>query len=126
MIRRCLACIVVALSACVRAVPSTTTPAAEPSAPAAAQPPAPPAETPAGPPVARTVPVVETAFGVELADPYRWMEGEDNAEYADWLRAQNAYTRQQLAQMPGRERLFERIRELGLSGSVSRGVQLAG
>ena len=70
--------------------------------------------------------MVETAFGVEVADPYRWMEGENNTEYADWLRAQNAFTREQLAQMPGRERLFERIRELGLSGTVSRGVQLAG
>ncbi|HKU36879.1 MAG TPA: prolyl oligopeptidase family serine peptidase [Polyangiales bacterium] len=70
--------------------------------------------------MARTVPVVETVFGMQLADPYRWMEGQDNAELAAWLRAQNDATRQRLAAIPGRDRLLARIRELGLSSTVSR------
>lgn len=33
------------------------------------------------PPPARTVDAVDHAFGLTLPDPYRWMEGNDNAEF---------------------------------------------
>lgn len=57
--------------------PASAPPTATPAPPATASPaltsPAP------APPTARTDDVVETRFGVELRDPYRWMEGDDNA-----------------------------------------------
>ncbi|MBN8727993.1 MAG: S9 family peptidase [Xanthomonadales bacterium] len=55
----------------------------------------------AAPPVARTVAVVDREFGLALPDPYRWMEGEDNAEFEAWLKAQGADTRKRLDALPG-------------------------
>ena len=82
--------------------------------------------SPSGLPVARIVDTVETLFGVQVADPYRWMEGDGNRELDDWLCAQGAYTSAYLAQLPGRGALLSRIRELGLSYGTAYGVQLAG
>jgi prolyl oligopeptidase len=77
-------------------------------------------------PVARTVDTVDELFGVKVADPYRWMEGNDNPELTDWLRGQGAYTQAYLARIPGRSALAARVRELGLSYGFPSGVQLAG
>jgi prolyl oligopeptidase len=52
------------------------------------------------PPVARTVNAADDAFGLHLSDPYRWMEGEDNAEFTSWLKAQGSYGRAQLDAQP--------------------------
>src|SRR5262244_369167 len=51
-------------------------------------------------PVARTSEVVDRSFGLELPDPYRWMEGEQNAEFSAWINAQGAYGRDQLDALP--------------------------
>lgn len=48
------------------------------------------------PPPARTVDVVEQLFGHTVHDPYRWMEGDNNAEFQRWLDAQGQYTRAKL------------------------------
>lgn len=52
------------------------------------------------PPAARTVDAVDRMHGLTLPDPYRWMEGERNAEYQQWLKQQGAYTRQRLDAAP--------------------------
>jgi len=52
------------------------------------------------PPPTRTVPDVDHLFGLVLPDPYRWMEGADNAEFQAWLKAQGQYTRAQLDALP--------------------------
>lgn len=52
------------------------------------------------PPTARTVDVVDHLFGTTLHDPYRWMEGEHNAEFQQWLAAQGDYTRAKLDALP--------------------------
>jgi len=53
-----------------------------------------------GPPTARTVDVVDHLFGTTLHDPYRWMEGEHNAEFQQWLAAQGDDTRARLDALP--------------------------
>jgi len=58
------------------------------------------AATVSAPPAARTVEAADEAFGLRLPDPYRWMEGESNAEFDGWLRAQGAYGR--ASSMPSR------------------------
>jgi len=85
----------------------------------------PPASPPvAGPPVARTVDVVDHQFGIDVPDPYRWMEGIDNAEYKTWLKAQGEWARDELAKIAGRDALLARVRELGLGASMVGGVEI--
>ncbi|HLV06478.1 MAG TPA: S9 family peptidase, partial [Croceibacterium sp.] len=58
--------------------------------------------------------VVETLFGEEIADPYRWLEDDvrNNSEVADWVERQNAVTDAYLAKLPARAWFKERIGEL--------------
>src|SRR5205085_1936859 len=87
--------------------------------------PPPPDAAPAGPPAARTVDVVDHDFGLDVADPYRWMEtGGD--ELTAWLRAQGEHTEQLLAALPERDRLRVRVRELGLAVTAVFDVQIGG
>lgn len=52
-------------------------------------------ERPTYPPT-RVAPVVETLHGVEVPDPYRWLEQADDAEVQAWTEQQNALTRRYL------------------------------
>jgi prolyl oligopeptidase len=71
----------------------------------------------------------------EITDEYRWLEG-DNADPADmgkvtpdveaWTDAQNAYTRDVLDHLPGRQTLEDRLRPLMEVGSVSAPTVRAG
>ena len=74
-------------------------------------------------------PVKETLHGVELIDPYRWLEGSDapeieepipelDARVSRWTKAQNAYTRGVLDGLADRRALEERLRELLTVGDV--------
>jgi prolyl oligopeptidase len=78
----------------------------------------------AGP--ARTVDVVEDLFGTKVSDPYRWMEGNDNAETKAWLTEQGQAAADALAKIPERDAMLARVRELGLSTGGASGLQLAG
>jgi prolyl oligopeptidase len=57
--------------------------------------------------------VVETLFGHEIADPYRWLENDvrTDSEVADWVAAQNAVTETHLESLPGRDVFRERLTE---------------
>jgi prolyl oligopeptidase len=58
--------------------------------------------------------VVETQFGVEVADPFRWLENDvrEDARVREWVTAQNRVTDAYLATLPAREIFRERMREL--------------
>lgn len=103
--------------------PAAKTPVPPPEQVTATRPAAPTTPT-AEPPIARTVPVVDHQFGVDVPDPYRWMEGNENAELTTWLRAQADHAARELAKLPGREKLHARIRELGMEVSAVYGVEL--
>lgn len=55
--------------------------------------------------------VVDRHFGVEVSDPFRWLENDprQDAEVADWVAAQNAVTADHLSALPGREIFRARI-----------------
>lgn len=53
--------------------------------------------------------VVDTYFGVEVPDPYRWLEDDLSNETADWVKAQNEMTAGYLMQIPYRAELKERL-----------------
>jgi len=54
-------------------------------------------------------PVVETLHGVEVADPYRWLEDPDSAQTKEWVAAQNAVTDEYLAGLDSRGWFHERL-----------------
>mgnify|MGYP003910203363 CR=1 FL=1 len=66
------------------------------------------------PPASRVDNVRETMHGVEIIDPYRWLEDQENAETRAWINTQNKYTHSLLDELPLRElqRLEERLVEL--------------
>src|SRR5690554_2644419 len=55
---------------------------------------------------------VDTYFGEEVADPYRWLEDDMSEETGEWVRAQNEVTFDYLDQIPYRKDLEERLKEL--------------
>lgn len=74
------------------------------------------------PPPTRREEIVETLHGVEIADPYRWLEESQSVETRAWLEAQNAFTRNDLDAWPGRESLWRRLSELMTVDSVTEPV----
>jgi prolyl oligopeptidase len=63
------------------------------------------------PPTARIDVVREERFGISLADPYRWMEAEDQ-ELEGWLAGQGEHAAAVLGALPGRAALLARVTEL--------------
>lgn len=57
--------------------------------------------------------------GVEVADPYRWLEDGDDAEVQAWARAQDARTREVLDALASRPRWHARLLELLKVGQAS-------
>jgi len=60
-----------------------------------------------GAPPARDV--VETFFGTEVHDPYRWLEDAKAPEAAQWMKSQSDQAHATLARIPGRQAMFEGI-----------------
>ena len=56
-----------------------------------------PSFDPTGYPAARRGDTVDVLHGVEVADPYRWLENEQNDETQAWIEAQNTLTHTTLA-----------------------------
>ncbi len=64
------------------------------------------------PPATRRDDCREVLHGVEVVDPYRWLEDQWAPETRDWISQQNAYTRSILDPLPGRKALERRLDEL--------------
>lgn len=56
--------------------------------------------------------VVDTYHGVQVADPYRWLEDMDSPQTRSWIEAENVLAETHLTNLPGREKLRTRIGEL--------------
>ncbi|MGD0244991.1 MAG: hypothetical protein ABSB59_32330 [Streptosporangiaceae bacterium] len=57
-------------------------------------------------------PVVEVLHGVEVTDPYRWLEDPDSAQTREWVAAQNAVTEEYLAGLASRSWFREQLRAI--------------
>lgn len=64
------------------------------------------------PPASEIRPVTETLHGVEVTDPYRWLEAGDAAEVAAWTAAQNVHTEAWLDAVPARAAIRSRLQKL--------------
>ncbi len=56
--------------------------------------------------------VVDTYFGQEVADPYRWLEDDRSPETEQWVTEQNKVTQGYLVNIPYRDELETKIRDL--------------
>ncbi|MBK8013648.1 MAG: S9 family peptidase [Deltaproteobacteria bacterium] len=63
--------------------------------------------------------VVETLHGVEVADPYRWLEDVNAPEVKAWVAAHDAKARNALAKLPGRSTYLKRLHALTYIDSES-------
>src|SRR5215469_209461 len=70
--------------------------------------------------------VTEDYFGTQVLDPYRWLEKTSDPEVVRWMKAENDYTREALAKIPGRDNLLERIKSLDNAGAVVYNLQVWG
>ena len=71
------------------------------------------------PPETRVEVVTDTIHGVEIPDPYRWLEDQENPETRAWIDAQNEYARQIVSDTELESRLAARLTELMEVASVS-------
>jgi prolyl oligopeptidase len=76
----------------------------------------------AAPLATRTENVVEEIHGVEVHDPYRWLENGDSPEVAAWTAEQNRRLRERLDAVPGRQWLEERLWQWQETGSLGAPV----
>ncbi|NNF19608.1 MAG: S9 family peptidase, partial [Flavobacteriaceae bacterium] len=58
------------------------------------------------------VDTVDTYFGTEVPDPYRWLEDDRSAETEDWVKRQNNVTQEFLSQISYRKDLKDRLTKL--------------
>src|SRR5215831_5264524 len=57
------------------------------------------------PPPTRVQVVTDTLHGVPIPDPYRWLEDKDSPDTRAWVKAQMAYTMDQLGKVAGRDQV---------------------
>lgn len=55
---------------------------------------------------------VDTFFGKQVADPYRWLEDDMSDDTKDWVNRQNELTNSYLGQIPFRDNIKKRLTEL--------------
>lgn len=71
------------------------------------------------PPASRVDNVREVMHGVEITDPYRWLEDQNSAETRAWIDEQNKYTHSLLDGLPMRTQIQKRLSELLRVDTVS-------
>ncbi|MDP8954220.1 MAG: prolyl oligopeptidase family serine peptidase [Actinomycetota bacterium] len=70
-------------------------------------------------PEARVDPLVERLHGIEVADPYRWLEDGDSPETRAWVAAHDQRTRAALDGLAPRARLRQRLEQLLRAPSIT-------
>lgn len=64
------------------------------------------------PPETKVVNVTETLHGVDIIDPFRWLEDQNSPETRAWIDKQNQHTQSVLSSIAGRKRTRRRLEQL--------------
>ena len=64
------------------------------------------------PPDTERIEVKDVLHGVEIVDPYRWLENQESPETRAWIDAQNAYSHSFIDSLKVRENIRQRLTEL--------------
>ncbi|HEX6838293.1 MAG TPA: S9 family peptidase, partial [Polyangia bacterium] len=70
--------------------------------------------------------VVDDVHGVKIPDPYRWLEDASRPEVKAWMASEDKLARGFLSQLPGRDKLAARLKELFYLESVSPPYHVGG
>ena len=62
--------------------------------------------------------LVETVHGHSVADPYRWLEDDEDPRTREWSDGQDALAAEVLAGLPARTAFADRLGELVHAGAV--------
>lgn len=60
-------------------------------------------------PLTHTVDSMDTYFGIQVKDPYRWLENDSSEETKNWVIAENKVTQSYLAQIPFRDQIKKEL-----------------
>lgn len=63
-------------------------------------------------PVTKKADVTDNYHGINLADPYRWLEDDNSEETKSWVTAQNKVTFDYLSKIPFRDKVKARLSEM--------------
>lgn len=63
-------------------------------------------------PETKTVSQKDNYHGIEIKDPYRWLEDDNSPEVKEWVKEQNNFTSDYLSRIPYRQKIKERYTEL--------------
>lgn len=63
-------------------------------------------------PQTKTIDVRDSYFGIEVSDPYRWLEDDRAEDTKQWVNAQNEVTNNYLSRIPFRDAIRKRLTEL--------------
>lgn len=77
-------------------------------------------QVPGEPPETWRSPVCDTIHGVEIIDPYRWLEDQESPETRAWIDAQNAYAHLHLDPLQYRSSIKNRLAALMAIDQVGR------
>lgn len=66
-------------------------------------------------------PVVDDYFGTKVTDSYRWLEDMNNPEVQKWFKDESEYTNSIIKKIPGRDALFNRMKEIQSLGGDQYG-----
>ena len=63
-------------------------------------------------PETKKVDTVDTYFGTDVPDPYRWLEDDRSAETEAWVKAENKVTQSYLSKIPFKEEIKQKLEKI--------------
>ena len=79
-----------------------------------------------GVPETPRIEVIDTVHGVEIVDPYRWLEDQESPETRAWIDAQNEYTQAVLGQLSARPAVRDNLEKLMRTDKISGPIHRSG
>ena len=76
-----------------------------------------------GAPTTTQTPVIDTYHGIQVSDPYRWLENTGSPQVREWSAAQDARTRKYFDALPQRAPIYNQLlSQISATSSSYRGL----
>ena len=67
-------------------------------------------------PPTKEIPVIDTYFGTQITDNYRWLEDLNNTEVQAWYKSQANFSNSIISKIKGSDTLFNRMKQIQKMG----------